>query len=101
MLKLITAATALAFATSYAAAQTSTPTGATQQNAPNSGAGIPGQPGNKSGPSVRPPSATTGSGTSSGAQTNEGRTLDASKIPGQSGNKSGPAARPPAGQTSK
>ena len=42
MLKLITAAIALAFATSYAAAQTSAPTGATQQNAPNSGAGIPG-----------------------------------------------------------
>ena len=98
MIRFLATAAALAIATSFAAAQTtSAPSGTTPQSAPNSGAGIPGQPGNKSGPAVRPPSATTGSGMRSGDQTNEGRTQDASKIPGQPGNKSGPAVRPPAG----
>ena len=36
-----------------------------QPTSPNSGAGIPGQPGSKSGPAVKPPSATTGSGVDS------------------------------------
>ena len=33
-----------------------------QPTSPNSGAGIPGQPGGKSGPAVKPSTATTGSG---------------------------------------
>src|SRR4051812_36692070 len=38
-----------------------------QPTSPNSGAGIPEQPGSKSGPAVKPPSATTtGSGVDSG-----------------------------------
>ncbi len=37
-----------------------------QPTSPNSGAGIPGQPGGKSGPAVKPSTATTGSGVESG-----------------------------------
>ena len=52
--------------------------------APNSGAGLPGLPGNKSGPPVRP-----------GDQFNI--RLDQSNLPGLPGNKSGPALQPPTG----
>jgi hypothetical protein len=58
-------------------------------NTPNSGAGIPGQPGNKSGPAVRR-SGTTGSDIDKGTSTQ-----DTSKIPGKPGGKSGPPARSP------
>ena len=64
----------------------------------NSGAGIAGQPGNKSGPPANSAAGTTGSGTSSSAQSPSGQ--DASKVPGLPGSKSGPAVRPPA-STSK
>ena len=60
----------------------------------NSGAGIAGQPGNKSGPPANSAAGTTGSGTSSSAQSPSGQ--DASKVPGLPGSKSGPAVRPPA-----
>jgi hypothetical protein len=100
MLKVLMSVAALALAASYAAAQNASPSDAAPQSAPNSGAGISGQPGNKSGPAVKSPS-TTGSSMSTGAQSNEGRTMDASKIPGQPGNKSGPAVRAPAGQNPK
>jgi hypothetical protein len=62
-----------------------------QQTSPNSGAGISGQPGSKSGPAAKPPSATTGSGVDAG----QGRNQDATKVPGLPGNKSGPAVMPP------
>jgi len=52
--------------------------------APNSGAGVPGLPGNKSGPAVRP-----------GEQFNV--RPDQSKVPGLPGNKSGQALQPPTG----
>jgi hypothetical protein len=52
--------------------------------APNSGAGVPGLPGNKSGPAVKP-----------GEQSNV--RPDQSNVPGLPGNKSGPALRPPTG----
>ena len=52
--------------------------------APNSGAGVPGLPGNKSGPAMR-----------SGEQFNV--RPDQSNVPGLPGNKSGPALQPPAG----
>src|SRR6516225_6783261 len=52
--------------------------------APNSGAGLPGLPGNKSGPPARP-----------GDQFNI--RLDQSNVPGLPGNKSGPALQPPTG----
>jgi hypothetical protein len=81
-------------------AATPTPGGTGQVTIPsgqNSGAGIPGQPGNKSGRAARSPSATTGAGTDSNRSQNEGiREQDAAKIPGLPGSKSGPAAKNPA-----
>jgi hypothetical protein len=47
-----------------------------QPTSPNSGAGITGQPGSKSGPAAKSPSATTGSGVG------ESRNQDAAKVPG-------------------
>jgi EF hand domain-containing protein len=52
------------------------------QTAPNSGAGVPGLPGNKSGPAVKP-------GESTGVRP------DQSKVPGLPGSKSGPAQKSP------
>jgi hypothetical protein len=52
--------------------------------APNSGAGVPGLPGNKSGPAMKP-----------GKESNV--RLDQSNVPGLPGNKSGPAQHPPSG----
>jgi hypothetical protein len=52
--------------------------------APNSGAGVPGLPGNKSGPAVSP-----------GTQFNV--RPDQSNVPGAPGSKSGPAVQPPKG----
>ncbi len=49
---------------------------------PNSGAGVPGLPGNKSGPALKPGEQST-------------VRPDQSKVPGLPGNKSGPALRPP------
>jgi hypothetical protein len=60
-----------------------------QPTSPNSGAGIAGQPGSKSGPAAKSPSATTGSGVG------ESRNQDAAKVPGLPGSKSGPAVKPP------
>jgi hypothetical protein len=54
---------------------------------PNSGAGVPGQPGNKSGPAVKPGQTPSGQST--------GINQDQSKVPGLPGNKSGPAEKPP------
>jgi hypothetical protein len=53
---------------------------------PNSGAGVQGVPGNKSGPAVN--------GKNSGNQSSR-TTQDTSKIPGMPGNKSGPPAQKP------
>jgi hypothetical protein len=53
---------------------------------PNSGAGVQGMPGNKSGPAVKP--QTPAGGQSSGVS------QDQSKVPGLPGNKSGPAEKP-------
>jgi hypothetical protein len=57
------------------------------QNTPNSGAGKPGLPGNKSGP-TQTQSGTPSPGTSATPQ-------DTSGIKGMPGNKSGPSAKPP------
>jgi len=56
-----------------------------QQNQPNSGAGIPGKPGGKSGAAQK----STGTDTSGQSKTNQ----DVSKVPGLPGNKSGPPAK--------
>jgi hypothetical protein len=55
-------------------------------HAANSGAGVPGLPGNKSGPAIEPSGKTH---TESTAQSQ-----DQSKVPGLPGSKSGPAQRP-------
>jgi hypothetical protein len=57
------------------------------QSNSNSGAGVAGKPGSKSGP------ATTNSGTGSA---NGSTSTDQSKVKGLPGNKSGPAAKAPA-----
>ena len=53
---------------------------------PNSGAGVQGMPGNKSGPATNGKSSTEQSG---------GTGQDQSKVPGMTGNKSGPPAQKP------
>jgi hypothetical protein len=68
-----------------------------QPGGPNSGAGIPGKPGGKSGPAVKPPNETTGSAVSP----DEGRNRDVAKVPGLPGSKSGPAVKPPPGPVSR
>lgn len=52
--------------------------------APSSGAGVPGSPGNKSGPAVKP-----------GEHNPTVSGQDQSKVPGLPGNKSGPAPQKP------
>jgi hypothetical protein len=96
MLRLFAGAIVLALAAVPAAAQTNTPNDTNQVTVPpgNSGAGIQGHPGNKSGPTVKKPSETSGAGTNSGADDNKAG-QDASKVPGLSGSKSGPAAKSP------
>ena len=65
MFRLLIGTTALAIITLPASAQTTAPSGGSQVTAPsggqNSGAGIPGKPGSKSGPAVKPSGETTGS----------------------------------------
>jgi hypothetical protein len=97
MLRFLAGAVALAIVTLPASAQNSPPAGPSQSTAPpgNSGAGIPGQPGNKSGPAVKGPSGTTGSGANSTEKQNESVGQDASKIQGLPGSKSGPAVKSP------
>jgi len=98
MLRLLMGATALAIVTLPASAQNTAPPGGSQVTVPsgqNSGAGIPGKPGSKSGPAAKSSSETTGADMSD--QNRAVRQQDSSKIPGQPGNKSGPAVRPPSG----
>ena len=76
-------------------AQTTAPSAGGQVTAPsgqNSGAGIPGKPGSKSGPALKPSGETTGSDMS--GHNPAVRQQDSSKIPGLPGNKSGPAVKP-------
>jgi hypothetical protein len=54
----------------------------------NSGAGVPGLPGNKSGPAHRPDGMTQDAHT-------PGMSPDQSNVPGLPGTKSGPTVRPP------
>ena len=98
MLKItiIPAAFAFAFLSAAASAQTTTPSPSLQHqevtpNTPNSGAGIPGQPGNKNGPPADA-AGTTGSGSAPDVSPSK---KDASKVPGKPGGKSGPPVMPP------
>jgi hypothetical protein len=81
---------ALAISGSAALAQTTNPGVSTAPSAPNSGAGVAGQPGNKNGPAAKP-GGTVGSGV--GAQNPSDQTQDTSNIKGLPGNKSGPPAK--------
>jgi len=73
-----------------------------QPGGPNSGAGIAGQPGSKSGPAVRSPNSTTGAGVNSDGRSSEPRSnQDAAKVPGLPGGKSGPAVKSPSSPASK
>jgi hypothetical protein len=94
MLRLLMGAIALAIVTLPASAQTATPGGAqtTVPSGQNSGAGIPGKPGSKSGPAAKPSSETTGSDMSD--HNRAVRQQDPSKIPGKPGSKSGPTQSP-------
>jgi hypothetical protein len=83
-------ALAIAMLPAVAIAQTTSPnpqgTPSVQPTGPTSGAGVPGMPGNKSGPAAKRPE-TTGSDAKS--------PQDVSKVPGKPGSKSGPAVRSP------
>ncbi len=63
--------------------------------APNSGAGISGQAGNKNGPAASP--SGTQANNQNGQQNETVREQDSAKIPGKPGGKSGPAVNPPSG----
>jgi hypothetical protein len=62
-----------------------------EQRPNNSGAGVPGLPGNKSGPAHRPEGMTQDGHTPAPSP-------DQSNVPGLPGTKSGPAVRPPAAE---
>ena len=86
---LVTVAALLTAGVLSASAQTSPgSTGTSAPTSPNSGAGVQGMPGGKSGPAIR-------SGDRDNGHQQGGTSQDASKIPGMPGNKSGPAANPP------
>lgn len=84
---------ALALALSAGAmAQTTRPDASSAPSAQNSGAGIAGKPGNKSGPAVKPePKGTVGS--SADQHNSTVQQQDTSKVQGMPGNKNGPPAR--------
>jgi hypothetical protein len=71
-----------------------------QPSSPNSGAGIQGQPGNKSGPAAK--ESTTGAAAPTGSDRggNPANAPEAAKVPGLPGGKSGPTVRSPS-STSK
>lgn len=77
-----------------ALAQTQKPDVSAAPSAQNSGAGIAGQPGNKSGPAVKPGQGTIGS-TAPNQQNPTVQQQDTSNIKGMPGNKSGPPAKQP------
>jgi|tagenome__1003787_1003787.scaffolds.fasta_scaffold20770318_2 hypothetical protein len=79
--RLIGVIAVLAIVTLPVLAQTPTP--------PNSGAGIAGQPGGKSGPAAK---------TTAGDDQRNPTTQDTSKIQGKPGGESGPAVNPPSKQ---
>jgi len=95
MLRLCVGALALALATVPVAAQTSGQPSTQAPNAQNSGTGIPGHPGSKSGPAAKPSDSTGTVGMGNEPQNPAARQQDSSKIPGKPGGKSGPAEKSP------
>lgn len=88
MNKLLVAIAALLMAGLASGSAQTTSGSAGSPTGPNSGAGVQGMPGNKSGPAVRSGSNTSNPQTGSAGQ-------DASKVQGMPGNKSGPAVKSP------
>lgn len=84
------ASLALAIAVPAAMAQSTKPDAA--PSAHNSGAGIPGKPGSKSGPSVN--SGTVGSSAATKPENPTIQQQDPANIKGAPGNKNGPPAKP-------
>ena len=81
-------------------AQTSKPDVSSAPSAQNSGAGIAGQPGNKSGPPPVKPGETVGSSSTGSSSTNATgnpavQSQDPANIQGAPGSKSGPPAKRP------
>jgi len=94
-MRAIVSLTALALAAAAPAlAQTTTPDVSKAPSAQNSGAGIAGQPGNKSGPAVKR-GDTTGSTSSANQQNTTVQQQDSADVKGMPGNKSGPPAKQP------
>lgn len=95
-MKLIISAVALVLTVlpSAVSAQATKPDVSTAPSTQNSGAGIPGQPGNKSGPAVKP-GETVGSSSTTNQENPTVRMQDPSNIKGLPGNKSGPPAKQP------
>src|SRR5438105_3238374 len=77
-----------------ALAQTTQPDVSSAPSAHNSGAGIPGQRGNKSGPAVKP-GETVGSSSTTEQRNLSVQSQDPSNIKGLPGNKSGPSVKEP------
>jgi hypothetical protein len=74
-------------------AQTTNPDASAAPSAQSSGAGIPGQRGNKSGPAAKP--GTVGSSSTTTQENPTVRLQDPSNTKGLPGNKSGPPAKQP------
>ncbi len=94
MRKILIGAIALALAMPVATAIAQTTSGQNNGNVTlphgNSGAGVNGMQGNKSGPAPKA-SSTTGASVDSGGRTGA---QDAAKVPGKAGGKAGPAVKP-------
>jgi hypothetical protein len=71
-----------------------------QKAAPNSGAGVPGMTGSKSGPAAKPGNTGAAPRTSN-TGSDPANAPDAAKIPGKAGSKSGPAVKPPSSSKMK
>ena len=91
------ALTALTLALAGLPAASFAQTRSDDQTTPNTGGvsqpGVPGKPGNKSGPAVTPQSGQSGTSTEPNETTTKEQ--DTSRVPGMPGNKSGPAKRSP------
>ena len=95
-MKLMLGAIAVAMAVSAvtASAQSDKPN-VTVPSAQNSGAGIPGDPGNKNGPAVQPGTVGSNSRTTVDGTDSTVKDQDSANIKGLPGGKSGPTVRPP------
>jgi hypothetical protein len=98
MRKLLVGMTTVAIVALPLAASAQTNSSQTPMKAQNSGAGVKGKPGSKSGPAIKPNDNTGAAPSNAGDAAN---TTDAAKIPGKPGSKSGPAVKPPSSSKMK